>query len=136
MCLGEGDGGHLVGGKMIGTQQKREVQAFCHEHHVKMKLAEVRLREGGETPHIVAYSCTEPDCRVHYNISRGYFVPNYSGTAKDLDMLMLPRIRCLKDGAPMYLAETDPAKRGFRLWICPQCDARHTNEDDLVATES
>jgi hypothetical protein len=121
---------------MPATQRKQEVQVFCHEHHVKMEPTEVRVSEGRETPQIAAYSCTEPDCRVHYNASRGYFVPNYSGTAKDLDMLMLPKVRCSKDGTPMYLAETDPAKRGFRLWICPQCDARHTNEDDLVAAES
>jgi hypothetical protein len=35
----------------------------------------------------------------------------------------------------MYLGATDEAKRGFRLWICPQCDARRTNEDDLVGMD-
>jgi hypothetical protein len=118
---------------MPATQRKPDFQALCHEHHVKMKLREVHLKGGPETPKIAAYACTERSCQVHYNHARGYFMPN--GTANDLDMLMLPKIRCRKDGTPMYLAAVNPAIRGFRLWICPQCDARHTNEEDLVGME-
>jgi hypothetical protein len=36
----------------------------------------------------------------------------------------------------MYLAEIDLKKRAFRLWRCPQCDARRTNEDGLVGSAS
>ena len=32
----------------------------------------------------------------------------------------------------MYQAEIDLEKRGFRLWRCPQCDGRRTNEEGLV----
>ncbi len=32
----------------------------------------------------------------------------------------------------MYLAEIHQAKRDFRLWRCPQCDGRRTNEEDLM----
>jgi len=36
----------------------------------------------------------------------------------------------------MYLAETDLGKKEFRLWRCPQCDARHTNEEGLIGPAS
>jgi hypothetical protein len=117
---------------MPATQRQQEFQALCHEHHVRMKFSDVRLGP----VEIAAYACAEPNCRVHYNTSRGYFMPNLSGTASDIDMSMLPKVRCSRDGVPMYLAETNRQKKGFRLWVCPQCDARHTNEDDLVGTES
>ncbi|OLE01471.1 MAG: hypothetical protein AUG82_11180 [Ktedonobacter sp. 13_1_20CM_4_53_11] len=51
-------------------------------------------------------------------------------------MDMVPRVRCARDGAPMYLAEINPEKRGLRLWTCPQCGARHTNEEGLVGLAS
>lgn len=121
---------------MPATQRKPELQALCHEHHVKMKPREIHLEGWREPPQISGYACTEPTCQVHYNRARGYFIPNFSGTANDIDVLMLPRVRCPKDGTPMYLAEINPAIRGFRLWICPECDAKHTNEEDLVGTES
>jgi hypothetical protein len=52
-----------------------------------------------------------------------------------MEMLLFPKVRCFRDATPMYLAETDRHKKGFRLWACPQCDARHTNEEDLVTAE-
>jgi hypothetical protein len=100
-----------------------------------MKFSEIQGKGGRETAPIAAYACTEPGCQVHYNVSRGYFMPYYDGTSPDFDVLTLPKVRCSKDGASMFLGATDEAKRGFRLWICPQCDARHTNEDDLVGLE-
>ncbi len=42
------------------------------------------------------------------------------------------RVRCPHDGTPMYQAEIDLEKSGFRLWRCPQCDGRRTNEEGLV----
>jgi hypothetical protein len=62
-------------------------------------------------------------------------MPYYDGTSTDFDVLTLPKVRCSKDGAFMYLGATDEAKRAFRLWICPQCDARRTNEEDLVSMD-
>jgi len=45
---------------------------------------------------------------------------------------MTPRVACPRDGQPMYLAETNPEKKAFRLWRCPQCHSSRTNEEDLV----
>jgi hypothetical protein len=59
---------------------------------------------------------------------------NQDGNANEMDIV--PKIRCVFDGAPMYLAEINLEKRDFRLWKCPQCGARHTNEDDLVGVAS
>jgi hypothetical protein len=97
-----------------------------------MKLTEIHGKGSRETPPLAAYACTQPDCQVHYNVSRGYFMPSYDGNSADLDVLALPKVRCSKDGAFMYLGATDESRRAFRLWICPHCDARRTNEDDLV----
>jgi len=36
----------------------------------------------------------------------------------------------------MYLAELNPDKTSFRLWICPRCDRRHTNEQGLIGLAS
>jgi hypothetical protein len=83
---------------------------------------------------MLAYACTKPDCLVHYNILRGYFILTQNGNTNETDMV--PRVRCVHDGAPMYLADINPAKRGFRLWTCPQCGARRTNEEDLVGLPS
>jgi hypothetical protein len=119
---------------MPATQPSKELRAFCHEHHVKMRLNQSLLNSEGDPTQTLAYVCTEPDCLVHYNISRGYFLLSQNGNTNELDMV--PRVRCPHDGTPMYLAEIDPEKRGFRLWICPQCDGRRTNEESLIGLAS
>jgi hypothetical protein len=119
---------------MPATQPSKELRAFCHEHHVKMRLTQSLLNSEGNPTQTLAYACTEPDCLVHYNISRGYFLLSQNGNTNELDMV--PRVRCPHDGTPMYLAEIDLEKRCFRLWICPQCDGRRTNEEGLIGLDS
>jgi hypothetical protein len=119
---------------MPATQPSKELRAFCHEHHVKMRLSQSLLNSEGDLTQTLAYACTEPDCLVQYNVSRGYFILSQNGNTNELDMV--PSVRCHHDGTPMYLAEIDPDKRGFRLWICPQCDGRHTNEEGLIGLAS
>ena len=118
---------------MPATQPSKELHPFCYEHHVKMRLSQSLLNSEHNLSQPPVYACTEPDCLVHYNIYRGYF-PSQSGNTSELDMV--PAVRCLHDGMPMYLAEIDQQKKGFRLWICPQCDARRTNEEGLVGVVS
>lgn len=77
----------------------------------------------------LTYACTAPDCLVHYNISRGYFL-SQSGNGNEWDQM--PKVKCFHDGTPMYLAEIDLEKRAFRLWRCPQCGASLTNEEGLI----
>jgi hypothetical protein len=119
---------------MPGTQPSKELRALCHEHHVEMRLNQSFLNSEGDLKQALAYACTEHDCLVHYNIYRGYFILSQSGNTNELDMV--PSVRCPHDGAPMYLAEIDPDKSAFRLWICPQCDGRHTNEEGLIGLAS
>jgi len=99
-----------------------------------MRLNQSLLNSEGDPTQTLVYACTEPDCLVHYNIYRGYFILNQNGNTNELDMV--PSVRCLHDGTPMYLAEIDLQKRGFRLWICPQCDGRRTNEEGLIGLAS
>jgi hypothetical protein len=91
-------------------------------------------RLDGDATRTPAYACTDPDCLVYYNIYRGYFILSQDGSTNELDMV--PSVRCVHDGTPMYLAEINPEKRGFRLWICPQCDGRCTNEEGLISLAS
>ncbi len=119
---------------MPAAQPSKELRAFCHEHHVEMRLNQSFVNSDGDATQMLAYACTKPDCLVHYNIFRGYFILTQNGNTNEMDML--PSVRCVHDGAPMYLAEINPAKRGFRLWTCPQCGARRTNEEGLVGLPS
>ena len=119
---------------MPATQPSKELRAFCHEHHVKMRLNQSLLNSEGDPTQKLAYACTEPNCLVHYNIYRGYFIPGQNENTNELDTV--PRVRCPHDGTLMYLAEIDLEKRSFRLWICPQCDGRRTNEEGLIGLAS
>ncbi len=119
---------------MPATQPSKELRALCHEHHAEMRLNQSLLNSEGDPIQKLAYACTQPDCLVHYNIYRGYFMLSQNGNTNELDMV--PNVRCPHDGTPMYLAEVDPDKKGFRLWICPQCDGRRTNEEGLIGLAS
>jgi hypothetical protein len=119
---------------MPATQPSKELRALCHEHHVEMRLNPSLLNTDGDAAETFAYACAEPDCLVHYNISCGYFLLSQNGSTNELDMV--PRVRCPHDGTPMYLAEIDSERNGFRLWICPQCDGRRTNAEGLVGLAS
>jgi hypothetical protein len=120
---------------MPATQPSKELRAFCHEHHVEMRLNQSPLNSERDDPtQTLAYACTEPDCLVHYNTYRGYFILSQNGIKNEPDTV--PRVRCPHDGTPMYLAEIDLQKRAFRLWICPQCDRRRTNEEGLIGLTS
>jgi hypothetical protein len=115
---------------MPATQPSEDLHVLCHEHHLEMKLKRNCLNSEGAKTQAIAFGCIEPDCFVHYSTSRGYFMLNQSGNNDGIEMV--PKIRCFLDGVPMYLAEINPEKRGFRLWRCPQCGASHTNEEDLI----
>lgn len=105
---------------MSTGETAKPLHALCHEHHIKMRM-------NGATD--AEYACPQPDCVVRYTPAQGYFIAAKHGP---FELDILPRRRCPRDGQPLYLAEVDPAKRGFRLWRCPQCDASRTNEEDLV----
>ena len=119
---------------MPATQPSKELRALCHEHHPEMRLNQSLLNSEGDPIQKLAYACTQPDCLVHYNIYRGYFILSQNGNTNELDMV--PSVRCPHDGTPMYLAQIDQEKRSFRLWICPQCDGRRTNEEGLIGFAS
>jgi hypothetical protein len=119
---------------MPATQPTQELRALCYEHHVEMRLNVSLLNSEQEAQQTLTNACTEPDCLVHYNISRGYFMPGQNGTTHERDTI--PSVRCLRDGMPMYLAAIDQERRAFRLWECPQCGGRQTNEDGLVGLAS
>jgi hypothetical protein len=119
---------------MSAAQPSKELHALCHEHHAEMRLNQILLKSEGQETQTQAYACPWPDCLVHYNITRGYFMLSQDGNMSEPDMV--PRVTCPRDGMPMYLAEINLEKRGFRLWRCPQCDAKRTNEQSLIARAS
>lgn len=118
---------------MPASQPSEALRALCYEHHVEMRKQSFSNGEESSRQ-TVAYGCPEPDCLVHYAISRGYFLPSRNGHRNDLEVI--PTVKCLDDGTPMYLAEIDLDKRDYRLWICPQCGGRRTHEQGLVGVAS
>jgi hypothetical protein len=119
---------------MPATRLSEELRALCYEHHSEMRLNAGHLSGKQEAKQTLAYACTNPDCLIYYSVSRGYFMLGQNGSTNELDMV--PSVRCLHDGMPMYLAEIDREKRSFRLWACPQCGGRHTNEKGLIGITS
>lgn len=114
---------------MTTRQPDAQFHALCHEHHIEMRFTQVVVQaEHGQTE-ISTYACPQPDCGVRYTPSNGYFVVSKQA---QVELDMTPRVICLRDGRPMYLAELNPTKRDFRLWRCPQCDSTRTNEEGLV----
>jgi hypothetical protein len=112
------------------ARPSKEYAVLCHVHHVKMGLHPILLNNDSEEGQILAYACTEPDCPVRYNILCGYFLLSPEGGTDELQMV--PRVRCPQDGVSMYLVGINPEKRSFRLWECPQCGRKRSNEESLV----
>src|SRR6266478_2676037 len=84
---------------MPATQPTKELRAFCHEHHVEMRLNKNALSNKRDNPtQTLAYACTEPDCLVHYNTYRGYFILSQNGITNEPDTV--PSVRCPHDGTP------------------------------------
>src|SRR5580704_4096846 len=115
--------------RMPPQQKNRAPQPLCHEHHLEMKLTQVRLQTGSEPAETLVYACPEPDCLVYYDSSRGYFRVTDNGNGIDRDMM--PEVWCSQDGLPMYLVEVLRAQRSFRLWRCPRCNSSRRNNDEL-----
>jgi hypothetical protein len=114
---------------MPKSQPSKQLHALCHEHHIEMRLTDVLTKGEGPPTQMSAYACTVGDCTVRYTVSNGYF---NTGSNGQVERDMTPHVICPRDGRRMYLAETNLAKRAFRLWRCPQCDSTRTNEEDLV----
>ena len=114
---------------MTYAQKSMEIQALCHEHHIQMNLNQIFVTTDGVHTKLPAYACPEPDCFVHYSSSYGYFIPSKNGSGIETDSLM-PRVRCEKDGMPMYLGEVSLERKNFRLWKCPKCAMSHAVNGD------
>jgi hypothetical protein len=118
--------------RMPPLQKNRALQPLCYEHHLKMRLTQVPLQTGSEPAQTLVYACPEPDCFVHYNSSRGYFLVTDNGNGGNgIDRDMVPEVWCSQDGLPMYLAEVLQTQRSFRLWRCPRCNSSRRNNDEL-----
>jgi hypothetical protein len=105
--------------RVLDKEKRLDLQALCHDHHVKLELISLPAADGG-TP-VVVYACPEPDCLVHYNSTSGYFILSKNGHGAATDPV--PQVQCIQDKTPMYLAEILPEKRSFRLWKCPKCNS-------------
>jgi hypothetical protein len=111
------------------AEPSTKIHALCHEHHIQMELNQIFVTTDGARTQVPAYGCSEPDCFVHYSSSHGYFIPSQNGSGIETDSLM-PRVRCEKDGMPMYLVEVLPERKSFRLWKCPKCDMNRAINSD------
>jgi hypothetical protein len=102
---------------------RTDLHPLCYEHHLEMKPLDIHPKRNISG---LVYACPKSDCTIHYDSPVGYYVASST-----------PYTRCPRHGLPMYLAETQPRKRSFRLWRCPLlgCKARLTNGAHLVAAQ-
>ncbi len=103
---------------MPSLQMKRELSGLCYEHHIEMTFGQVVLQSSGERTQILAYTCPEPDCLVHYHASRGYFVTDQNGNGNKLEMT--PNVHCPHDGGtvPTRQQICSPLKPGSKRSAC------------------
>ena len=107
-----------------GTSTAEDFHVLCYQHHTEMLLSPPTKPAVG-----LLCACRKPDCLVRYSSLHGYFIDTED--AKTIDEETPPRVNCPNDGQLMYLAEVSPQKGSFRLWKCPECNQRRTNEDIL-----
>jgi hypothetical protein len=113
-----------------GVHKNGQLRPLCYEHHISMGFKRfVAAPDGPRRMH--GYVCPAPGCSVGYNRREGYFmmVPRRAHTERDI----IPCVRCPHDGQLMYLAQTNPDNRSFRLWKCPLCGMSRTNREVLKA---
>ena len=107
----------------LGISTRRDFHVLCYQHH-----SEMLPRLPSEPAEGQLYACGELACLVRYHSLHGYFVD--PKVAKTIELEITPRVGCPKDGQFMYLAEVIPQRRSFRLWKCPQCNGRRTNDEE------
>ena len=118
---------------MPATRPSKQFHPLCYEHHLPMEASEDSVEGSGEDTESRSYACTKPECLVHYDTSRGYFILAHVLLGKEGNSDIVPRVRCRQDGRPMYLAEVKPEKRDFRMWTCPQCGGTRTSDEGLIS---
>ena len=118
---------------MGATQMRFEFRPFCYEHQVQMKPNQT-LRTTEKWPNYgITFACPNPDCLVHYNSSKGYFLLTHDTSGNWGQPKPGPLILCEKDRSPMYLSEFFPDRRSLRLWKCPQCKTVRANAEISAA---
>jgi hypothetical protein len=118
---------HTPNKKQRRLQTGKNINVLCYEHHIEMSLSQILLKIGRKSRQTAAYVCEESGCTVRYNSLRGYFVTTRDGS--QIEREIMPRVSCPQDGHLMYLAEVRPKQTNYRLWRCPECNMRRTNED-------
>lgn len=119
---------------MTATQSRYEFQPFCYKHQVEMKPKKTlpTTTKGSG----ITFACPRPDCFVHYNSAKGYFMltQNASGNWGETEPRLL--VRCERDRAPMFLSEFFPDRWSLRLWKCPVCKTVRPNAEVSAAREA
>ena len=123
-------------GSAMTVPQTYEFQPFCYKHQVEMKPKKTLPATAKGPTQGITFACPKPDCFLHYNRSRGYFLltQNTSGNWDELEPGLL--VRCEKDRSPMFLSEFFPDRWSLRLWKCPLCKTVRANAEISAAQES
>lgn len=114
---------------------EHEFLPFCYECHVEMNRIQILSMTRGMPARGISFVCPEPDCLVHYNSLKGYFVFSRAENGDGIKPEPGPEVRCEKDGAPMYLSEFLPERPSLRLWKCPLCRIVRANSETTVASQ-
>lgn len=120
---------------MAATQTRsgsHRFHPFCYEHHVAMNSTQTSSAAEGLT-HETTFACLERECLVRYSSSKGYFMFPHDANGNGSKPEPGPRVRCERDGAPMYLSEFLPERPSLRLWKCPLCNLVRANTEVTAA---
>ena len=112
---------------MTATQKRYEFQPLCYMHHVEMKPNETLPTTEKRSPQGITFACPKPDCLVHYNNSKGYFMLTQNTSGNWGEPEPGPLVRCERDRSPMFLSEFLPDRWSLRLWKCPLCKIVRAN---------
>ena len=112
---------------MTATQKRHESQPFCYMHQVEMKPKQTLSTIEQRPTQGITFARPNPDCLVHYNSSKGYFVLTQDARGNWGKPEPGPVVRCERDLALMFLSEFFPDRWSLRLWKCPLCKAVRAN---------
>ena len=114
---------------MTTARTRNGYQPLCYKHQVEMN-ANQTLRTTEKVPtQLITFACPRPDCSVHYNSSKGYFMLALNAIRNWGEPEPGPLVRCERDRAPMYLSEFIPDRWALRLWKCPLCKTVRPNAE-------
>ena len=118
---------------MTTTRTRNGFQPLCYKHQVEMTPNQTLRTTERVPPQRITFACPRPDCLVHYNSTKGYFMLALNASGNWGEPEPGPLVACERDRAPMYLSEFIADRWALRLWKCPLCKTVCANAEFSAA---